>query len=77
MGYAVRNANTDELLPDAREDVYTFYSLEELDNAQWIPSPEMDEDPNECFILKDGRTVCLYSIDLDYPPTPSQHLTTA
>lgn len=65
MGYAVRNPDTDELLPDAREDVYTFYPLDELDGAQWIASPVMDEDFNEWFILKDGRTVCLYSIDLE------------
>lgn len=76
MGYAVRNPNPDELLPDAREDVYTFYALDELDGAQWIPSPVTDEEGHEWFILKDGRTVCLYSIDLDYPPSPSQLLTT-
>jgi hypothetical protein len=65
MGYAVRNPNHDERLPDAREDNTSYYSLDELHGAQWIASPRMEEDYDEWFILKDGRTVCLYSIDLE------------
>lgn len=65
MGYAVRNPDHDERLPDAREDNATYYSLSELHGAQWISSPRMEEDYDEWFILKDGRTVCLYSIDLE------------
>lgn len=70
MGYEVRDPEDDVLLPDARENVYTWYTLEELEGAQWIPSPsEPEEDPNEWFLLKDGRTVCIYSFDLDFPDT--------